>query len=560
MTTIDTHADAAGDSVVASISAGVADWVTSTDHKKIGRLYLGFGLIGLLGATVLGALFGLERMNESELLARDSLVQLIQTQRVALVFGGLIPLALGLAIAIVPLQLGARQLAFPRVALTGLYAWLGGLVLTLVALGRNGGIGGGDAAAVDLFLSGIGLMILGVLASAGTVATTVLTTRAPGMTMWRVPFFSWSALIGSISMLLALPVAFGMVVYLFIDHRLGLSENFGGAEGIGPWLGWLLSVPAAIVFCLPALGVAAEMVPVTFKARQPVRGAVFTGIALTGIAAAFATITRQSFLDVGQDAAYAVSLDTGQTFGEFLEGLLPFLLLAGVPVLGVLIVMALGGLTAKNGASRGRPNLTSAFVLSFLGLGMIFVGIVGHLLLAVSDLEVAGTTLEEGAVLYVAYGAAMAVFGGVAFWAPKLWGRTLPEKLVYPLALLALVGTVLASLPMYIAGFLNQVGGLPANDTQLSAVLSLDYDGSAEVWNILAMLGHVAVLVSASAFVALMVQAFAGRGEPADDNPFGGHTLEWSVPSPAPTTNYEHVPTVASATPVFDLTHEGSRS
>lgn len=548
MTTIETHADAAGDSVVASFFAGVAAWATTTDHKKIGRLYLGFGLIGLLAGAVFGALLGSERMSDSSVFDSDVLVQLFQLERLSLVFFGLVPMTLGLAIAVAPLQLGARQIAFPRLALTGFYAWLGGLVLAIVALGNNGGIGGGDAQAVDQFLAGHGLMFLGLLASAGSVATSVLTTRAPGMTMRRVPLFAWSTLIGALGMLLALPIAFGAVIYLFIDHRLGIEANFGGAEGIGPWLGWIYSVPAVVAFAIPAVGVAAELVPVTFRARQQVRGVTFAGIALVGVAA-LAAVTTQP--------AHDLSLDGDQAFGPFFEDLLPFLVFAGLPLLGLVVVMGLGALTARAG---GRPRVTAAFVLSFLGLGMILVGVAGNLLLAITDLELLGTSFEEGATLYVVYGATMAVMGGVAFWAPKLWGRTLSEKAVLPLALLAFVGTVLASLPLYIAGFLDQVGGIPANAAQVDAMLSLDYDGTAELWNALSMVGHVVMAAAVVAFVLLMLSTFLRGGDRADDNPFGGHTIEWSTPSPAPAHNYEFVPTVASPSPVFDLTAEGSRS
>jgi cytochrome o ubiquinol oxidase subunit 1 len=551
MTTIETHADAAGESVVASSFGAVAAWTTTTDSKRIGRIYLGFGLVGLLGATVLGTLYSAERMSGSELLPADTIVQLVQAQRVSLVFAGLLPLVLGLALAVVPLQVGARQIAFPRLALTGVYAWLGGLVLAFVALGRNGGAGGGNPDAVHMFLAAHGLMILGLLASAGSVATTVLTTRAPGMTMRRVPLFAWSALIGSLGLLLALPVAFGAIIYLFVDLRLGVAANFGDVEGIAPWLGWIFSVPAVIAFAVPAVGVAAELMPVTFKARAPMRGVLFAGIALVGVAA-LATVTTQP--------TYLVSFDTDQTFGDFLGDLLPLLIFAGLPLLGLLIVLGLGGLTARNGAANGRPGITAAFVFSFLGLGMILVGVLGYALLGLDDLELVGTTVEEGAVVYVVYGAVMAVMGGVAFWAPKLWGRTLPEKLVLPLALPALGGTVLAGLSMYIAGFLDQVGGMPVNPDQVAAVQSLDYSGSAEVWNVLAAIGHVLMLVAVLAFVLLMAKSFLGAGEAAADNPFDGHTIEWSTPSPAPETNYVHVPTVASATPVFDMTYEGSRS
>ncbi|MFW2333837.1 cbb3-type cytochrome c oxidase subunit I [Ilumatobacter sp.] len=541
--------DASSGSAIVSFFVGIGAWVVTVDHKRIGRLYLGFGMLGLAAASVLGLLLGIERADDADtLLQSNALLQLFQSYRVSLVFAAILPLAIGLSVAAVPLQLGARSIAFPRVALTGFYAWLGGLALTMAALGANGGIGGGDDDAVDLFLAGHGLMIVGLLASAGCVATSVLTTRAPGMTMRRVPLFSWSALIGALGSLLVLPVAFGVIVLLFLDHRYA-QLNFGGAEGIAAWIGWLFSVPAVVAFALPAVGVAAELVPVTFKARQAMRGAAFAGIALIGITALAAT-TQQFVFDV--------TFDTSGR--EFFDDVVPMLIFTGLPLLGMLMVMGLGALTAKNGVAGGRPAITAPFVFSFLGLGMILVGLLGNLVLNINDLELAGTTFEEGATLYVVYGGALSVMGGVAFWAPKWWGRTMSDAALLPLALLGVVGTILAALPLYVAGFLDQTGGIPANDADVAAILSLDGVDGGATWIILSLVGHGLVALTLVGFVGLMVATFTGRGEPADENPYGAHTIEWSTPSPAPADNYEHVATVASATPQFDLTHEGSQS
>lgn len=563
MTTIDTRpdaaeaasADASAGSAAESFFASAAAWVTTTDHKRIGRLYIGSGLVALIATAALGLVLGLERADESaNLLDADALLQAFQAYRVGLVFGALIPLGLGLSLAVAPLQLGARSIAFPRLALTGFYSWLGGFALTMAALGRNGGIGGGDDQAVDLFLAGHGLMILGLLASAGCVATSVLTTRAPGMTMRRVPLFAWSALIGALGMLLALPVAFGAIIYVFIDHRYA-QFTFGGSEGIATWVGWAFSVPAVIVYSLPAVGVAAEMIPVTFKARQAMRGVAFAGIALVGVTALAATT---------QQFVHDVTFDTdGQTF---LEGAVPFAIFAGLPLLGLAIVMGLGALTAKGGMSNGKPSVSSGFVFSFLGLSMVGAGIVGNALLGITDLELydpgtnAFTSVEEGATIYVVYGTALAVMGGIAFWAPKLWGRVLPDKQVMPLALLGLAATALAALPLYIAGFLDQIGGVPAGDADVARLLSLGYDESAELWNILSLVGHGLMALTVLAFAGLMFKTFTGDGEAADQNPFGGHTVEWGTASPAPADNYEQVATVASPEPQFDMTYEGSLS
>ncbi len=549
MTTIETHAKAAQGSAVESFVGGVAAWSVTTDHKRIGRIYLGFGLLGLLAVSVLGVLLGIERASTSDVFESGSLLQLFQAQRVGLAFAGVIPLTLGLSIAVVPLQLGARQIAYPRLALTGCYIWLGGLALTFSALGRNGGIGGGDSTSVDLFLAAHGLMVVGLAASAISVATSVLTTRAPGMTMRRVPLFAWAALIGAIGMLIALPVLLGAVILAFVDHRIGIQANFG-TDGIGAWVAWAYSVPAVIVYAIPAVGVAAELMPVTFRHRQPMRGQIFAGIALVGVAA-LSVVTLQR--------VHEVSLDKGQQFGDFVDDLLPFLIFAGLPVLGLLMTMALGGLTAKSGLANGRPRITAAFLFADLGVGLLLLGAVANALQAITNLELIGTTFEEGATLLVVYGAAMAVLGGVLFWAPKLWGRVVPDLHSMPLLLLALGGTVLAAGGMIVAGFLDQVGGLPANDAEVAGMLDLDYDSSAELWNWLSLIGHGLVALATLAFVALMMKVFTGAGENAEANPYGGHTIEWSTTSPAPADNFEFLPTVASATPVFDMTYEGTQ-
>jgi heme/copper-type cytochrome/quinol oxidase subunit 1 len=540
---------------VAAFFVAVADWVTSTDHKKTGRLFAGFGLLVLAGAATVAALLGLERADDgAELVDAGALLQLFQVYRVGLVLGGLLPLAVGVALAVAPLQVGARQVAFPRVALTGFYFWLAGIVFVLVALGRNGGIGGGDAQAADLFLAGLGLAVVGLTATAFSVATTVLTTRAPGMTMRRVPLFAWSALIGSLGLLLVLPVAFGTVIYLFVDQRLGTSANFGGSAGTGAWLGWLLSVPAAIAFAVPAVGVAAELMPVTFRARQQLRGVAFAGIGLVGVAG-MAAMTHQLAIEVSFDA------DLGEK--RIVKDAATHLLFAGLPLLGLLVVLALGGLTAQVGISTmrrhraGRPNLSPAFAFTFFGLGLIALGLVANFLQALVDLELLGTAFEEGARLLVAYGALLALLGGLVFWAPKLWGVVLPALHAVPLALLGAAGAVLAAGSAIAGGLLEQPGGLPADDAGVARLMVLDFSEAGSLLAVLGLIGHAAVALTIVAFGALLLKVRAG-GTIDDENPGKGHTIEWGTASPAPTHNYAYVPTVASAEPVFDLSYEGT--
>ena len=218
----------------------LASWLVSTDSKLIGRSFIGSSALILIACTVIGFLLGAERIDgDNALLDSGALTQLFAGYRVGMVYGVMVPLLLGVAVAIVPLQVGARSLAFPRLAAAGFWTWVGGIVLIVISLADNGGPGGGNADMVDLFLGGLALVVIGLAAAAGCVAATVLTTRAPGMRMSRVPLFSWSALVASIGLLLTLPVVLGVLVYLIIDHRYSRAL-FGGNTGIASWLGFAL--------------------------------------------------------------------------------------------------------------------------------------------------------------------------------------------------------------------------------------------------------------------------------------------------------------------------------
>lgn len=554
MTTIDTHpgeavTDERPTSRVEDFVRGAAAWITTADHKRIGRIYVGAGLVALFATTIVAALLAAERADaSSDVVEPNALLQLFQAYRVGLVYGVVIPVGLGLAIAVTPLQLGARSIAFTRLCFTGCYAWLGGLALTFVALGRNGGMGGGDADMVDLFLAGLGLMAVGLLASAGSVAATVLTTRAPGLTMRRVPFFAWSTLIGTLGMLIVLPVMFGLVVYMFIDHRLGIGANFGAVDEMAAWLGWTFSVPAVIVYALPAVGVFSELVPVTFKSRSAARGLQFVAIALVGVAA-FSAATQQF--------AHDVLFDTDAE--TLFRGLVPYVILSGLPLLGVTLVVLLALGTVKAGASNGAPSVHAPFVFGLFGLLAIGGGVTANALQGITDLGLIDpesylvTTFEEGATLLVVYGAVLAGVGALLFWAPKLWGRTVGDAKTIPLALLGMVGALLASVPMMIAGFLDQAGGIPASDADVAAMLATDGVDGGSAWNVLSLVGHGVMGLTVLAVLGLLLVTFTGDGDSADDNPWNAHTIEWSTSSPAPAHNFEHVPTVTSAEPMLDV-------
>ncbi len=541
MTTIETHASGtqvhatSSDSALGAFLVGVAAWATTTDHKRIGRLFIGCALLIAIAAAALGAVVGVERITATgySILNKDSIVQIFSLYRVGLSFGVMLPLLLGVAIAVVPLQVGAKTIAFARSAMFGFWMWLAGLGLAVGSTIANGGPGGGNAKMVDLFLLGMGLAVIGALAAAVSVVTTVLTSRAPGMTLLRVPMSSWSALTGGVALVLTLPVLLGTLVYLYVDHHYG-RVAFGGNKGISDWMGWSLTQPQTYVYVAMGVGVLAEIAAVVSGKRQVLRPVLLTGIAVVSVAA----------LGGATQVQHALTW-TNTSSSDKVKELIPFLIFNALPLLGVLVVLGVSLL----GIAQGKPRLVPAMAPALLGLGMILTGMVGHLVSLFGPAQLAGTVFEEGEFIYVGYGALLIGLAAISYWGPKLWGRVLPSSAVLGISGLAFLGTVLAALPMYIAGFANQ----PAN-----VVDGFSYSGPQELWNIASATGHALVAVSVLLFILTALRAFTA-GEVAGDDPWDAQSLEWSVSSPAPSSNFVSTPSVASAEPLLDIKPAGGQ-
>jgi heme/copper-type cytochrome/quinol oxidase subunit 1 len=345
------------------------------------------------------------------------------------------------------------------------------------------------------------------------------------MSLERAPLFSWSVLAGGFAIVASLPVAIGTIAYLYVDHTY-VRVAFGGNYAVNDHLGWALTQPLTFVFVVMAVGALADMGPVVSGGRQPLRGAALAGIGLVTTAVLGAVTQSQHVLTFTGGAADKV------------QSLIMFALFNLLPILGVLVVLALGALGAKSG--KIRPN--ASFAITFLGVGMILVGMLGNALLNIDAADLAGTVFEEGATVYVSYGSLLAGLGAISFWGPKLWGRKIADKKVFGAGALVLLGTVLAAFPQYIAGFQGQPNG---------AVASFDYDGPISLWNGASAVGHALVILGLLAFLGAAVTDLRS-GELAGDDPWNGHTLEWATPSPAPHNNFSELATVGSAEPVLD--------
>jgi heme/copper-type cytochrome/quinol oxidase subunit 1 len=515
MTTIDAHA-AAGPLSTGRLAAVVSDWFTTTDHKRIGRHYIFWSLLFGLGAAVLGVLVNLQQSSDSNVL-EGAADQVSSLYVVGLTFLVVVPLMLGVATAVVPLQVGARSIAFPRLAATGFWLWACGADLVVISHLMNGGLGGGRRQGVELFLTGHLVLVFGLLCGAVSLTTTVLTTRAAGMNMRRVPPFTWSALVFGVGLILTLPVLQGTTLYNYLNYRYG-GDGFGGNKEVSRWLGFAFTQPMTFVYAVLAFGFLAEMAATATRRRLAMRGFVWSGVALVGVAA-FGAITQSS--STLRDGVFDGS------FGTFLSDAFPHALFNLLPLLGAVIAIGLSALTLKN-----KPALSAPLVFAAAGALMVLVGLLANAVVGIGDFGIGGRA-AEGVWVYVMYGAVLTALGALLYWGPKLWGQVVPTKKALPLSLLGLGGTILASLPLVIGGI--------ADDR--------DFDKAAAV---IALVGHAMMALTVLAVVGLI--ASAGRtGELAANDPWDGQTLEWATASPAPHDNFDHVRTVTSAEPLLDM-------
>ncbi len=499
---------------------GLVGWMTTVDHKRIGRIFVVIPLLYLVGALVIGVLLGLERVDPegAAILPLDKVAQLVSIYQLGLAFLVVIPLLLGIGIAIVPLQIGARGIAFPRAAALAAWSWVGGSALLIVAYCINGGPGGGRTNGVNLFLSAFVVVILSLCLAAVCLATTVMTMRTKGMAMSDVPMFAWASLVTSSLLLVTLPVLLADLVFLFVDNKHA-SVQFGGNAAMSAYIDWIVRQPQTYLFALPALGIVAEIIAVMAGQRPAHRQTTMAAIGLGGI--------------LGVGIVFQTALTPNVTTQPLFNAM------AILAVLPPLIVLATSGVTLR----AGKPKLASPLVWAVGALLMAVLGAGAGVLTGFKGLALQGTVYETAQFHAVLFAAVLGAFGALAYWGPKLWGRRLPEGPSGVLALLGLLAVSLVVIPDLIAGFLDQ----PAGE------VNFDKYSSAVALNALTFAGLALLLVVVLAFGLVALRAFSRTGAIAGNDPWDGQTLEWATSSPPPLHNFtDDLVEVTSATPLLD--------
>jgi heme/copper-type cytochrome/quinol oxidase subunit 1 len=496
-------------------------WLTTADHKVIGRAYIVAALAFLLVGGAVGGLLraGLDLSDASYLRLYD----LHATGTAVLV---LAPLWLGLATYLVPLQIGAVRLAFPRLQSFAFWSYVLGGILHLASYTGDGprvaGLsfehltltGSGDKAHTDLWIASLAVITIAAVLGAANLVATVLNLRTEGMTLGRIPMFSWATLVSGTGTVLAAPVFLAGLLLLFLDQHFGGREFFAqgtvGTQVVWQHMLWLYGRPDLYLLVVPGLGAASDIV--SKAARRP----------LANTDAARMAIGAFAFLGFGAWAAGT------KVAGAVVLPTYSGLTAAVVLPLGALVLLWLDTLRRAAGI---KPDGGIAFVVAFI----LTVGAGGVAAVAAALKTVDGSAWSTGQVHLVAFAAPLLLaVGALHHWAPKLWGRPLSAAEAAAHALLLFGGAALTALGSYLAGWDGQAKATNVND----GFAKLSVAGGAVL-----LLGLVAV---ALAVLARTLQP--GSAEDAD-----GITLEWAAPSPPPPHNFDTLPEVRSDAPLADL-------
>jgi cytochrome c oxidase subunit I len=520
----------------------IVQWLTTTDHKKIGIMYLvnsyfWFTVAGLLAVFIRAELaqtgtqfFGEERFN-----------QLFTMHGTTMIFLFIIPILAGFGNYIVPLQIGALDMAFPRVnALSFWMLPLAGVVLfSSYALGGaadagwtqyaplSEGIGAqGNAIGTDLWI--VALLLVGASSILGSVnfITTIFNMRAPGMTMFRMPLFTWTILVTQLLVLLATPVFTSALALLFIDRNLGgsfFNPAKGGIAVLWQNVFWFYSHPAVYVMVLPGMGIISDVLPVF--SRKPLFGYKAFVFATVGIGALGFSVWAHHMFATGQVLlpffsimTFLIAVPTGVKFFNWIATLV-----------------------------RGQLSFPPAMLFAIGFLTMFLIGGIDGVFLASPpvDFALTDTYWVVAHIHYVLFGGSVfAVYAGFYYWFPKFSGRKLNDGLGKLHFWLQFIGFNLTFFPMHILGLL----GMPRRIQDYADLPN---------WvgiNQLQTVGALIIAISTAPFLANVVLTMR-RKDRDPENPWEANTLEWYTTSPPPAHNFDSLPEIHSERPLFDLRH-----
>jgi cytochrome c oxidase subunit I len=518
----------------------LTSWLTTVDHKRIGILYLWTSLLFFAFGGFLALLIRTQLATPNEtVVTRSSYNEAVTIHGTTMIFLVIVPILAGFGNYLVPLMIGARDMAFPR--LNALSYWLfalGGLILVLSFEAKGGAAQAGwtsyatlstlhsPGRGQDLWILSLHVLTLSSLAGAINFIVTISNMRARGMTWTRIPLFVWAIYTYAWLLLLALPALSAGLTMMLTDRNFG-THFFDPAHGGSPILYqhvfWFFGHPEVYIMVLPAMGIVSEIIPVF--ARKPIFG--YKAVALSTIGIAFL-----AFLVWGHHM-FAVGLPT-RVDSFFMISSMVIAVPTGVKIFNWLATLWRGNI------SFDTPML---WALGFIGVFTIG-GLSGIFLAAFPvDWQLTQTYFVVAHIHYVLFGGSMfAIFGGLYYWWPKIFGRLLDEKLGRLHFWLVFIGFNLTFFPQHLLGLL----GMPRR------IYTYHQGGLWETYNLISTIGAFTMAVGMLVFVVNIVKT-SRTGRRAVSDPWTADTLEWYATSPPPPWNFERIPYIISARPLRDL-------
>jgi cytochrome c oxidase subunit 1 len=522
---------------------GILGWLATVDHKEIGRRYIVTALIFLALGGALSLLMRLQLARpDSNLISAQRYNELFTMHGSTMMFLFAVPVMEGVAVYIIPLMVGTRSTAFPRLNAFSYYMYLFGGLMLWIAFVLNIGPDIGWFAytplsgpqfspgkRADIWAQMITFTEVSALAAAVVLICTILKTRAPGMTLARMPLFAWAMLVVAVMIVFSMP-AVALCSSMLISDRL-IGTNFYNAYEHGDallWqhLFWFFGHPEVYIIFLPATGFV-SVICETF-CRRPVFAYPVVVLALisTGILA-FGLWVHHMFATGLPRVGYSFYTAASMT---------------------VAIPTALQIFCWLATMWDGRPRLAvpMLYVIGFI-VTFVIGGLTGVIIASVPlDLQLHDTYFIVAHFHYVLIGGAVfPLLGILTYWYPKISGRMMSETLGKIGFWMIFIGFQLAFFPMHFSGLL----GMPRRVYTYPAGLGL------ELPNLLSTLGAFVVASAVLLFVINGIMSLY-RGLPSPANPWGAASLEWATTSPPPVYNFAHIPVVESRTPLWDVDGE----